>query len=645
MSQYLNNISLIKYNNTTYQKVGQQQTYSIREPLLVSSDPRIDYFNYPWKTDNHWLYNNFGAGWNYNGKDEITYTLNKQNSELSCFNPFNHTFIESGFVYNTIPIHPKLLEDMGPLSSDLFNNLEQKYILSATDGLIYKIKYDINYKASYPYQETIDGPVKTAHTYEVIGENGTTVPLVLDWSPENIDGNYHETPYVTGYWDNSKVICGILYSYPFLKQGSVDDIYSNEIHFNLESPNLECITVQTSISSNLTKGVFTNIPGTNYITGICMTKMHFIDDQYVYMRGLVQGNIEVQSGVIQNEVISPSTIIRKVNINNLHGTLKNISKLPEKVKYGLNHYYAWGWLYGIDNIQYSNIWYKNEISGVLKTDKENNFTGILSTFVTTNNGTEDIYNIISGMFRKSEQSNIISGYMQGNIEPFNINMKGLVIGYYSYYNNVLKPMQLSGVLYNKSVINKELRQILDIKYYNTLGRKGLAQLHSLYGENLNFASKNYDPFNKPYMLQSWKIIEYKLSDQQQLNVSKQNSVDLNTYLASKNYIQKYKSKIQKTDEELNALVSNGSDRYYVLWESDQKTNNFVIKCISNSINYDPQSSNDIPSNCIKFNTSINAQTYIKHICAQSNLKIKQYKISDDGIITSYILDSSDLEIK
>lgn len=774
MSEYLNKIGLLKYSNTTYKPIGQTQYYSVRDPQLVSSDPRIDYFSYPWKSDTHWSYNNFGSGWYYNGKDEIAYTLNKKNEELSCINPNTlSTIINSGFVYNVIPIHPLLLSRISGIltSSNLFNEIQQMFILSTTEDKIYKVEYDKDFRMV----NTTDN----VFTYTVIDvENGTSHSVDLSWklSPELVDGNIHinKPAPVSGYWTVDKQISGVIFSYPYLGQGDIKDIYSNELQFKLESPNVksedvrlhfydpslpatedntngfykgfnpdnftpiqstmmyhpidhpgdqerECLVwekegkiyvswdennlthyynpsiedvtdpnfylgynlnltpVQSTwfqpwspldnpnlpkkeclvwkdendvtivsyricdLSTNITNGIFTNIPGTDYITGICTTKMYFVDDQYVYMRGLVKGNLDIQHGVLQNEIINPSTVIRKLKVTNLQGTLKNITELPDKLKYGLDHYYAWGWLYGIDNITYTNIWYKNEISGVLKPNKDLSYNGVLCTTISTNNGTEDISNIISGVFTKNNQVNIISGFMEGVIEPFNINMRGMLSGYYTEINNVLKPLQLSGVLYNKSEIDKNLRQILDIKYYNTLGRKGLSQPYSLYGQNLNYASKNYNPFDKPYMLETWKIIEYKISDQQiEIDTTnKENSIDLNTYITNKKYLKKQKSKRIQTNDEFD-----GSYGYYSLhWDKDMETGEFCIY----SEHFDQLLIN--VSNRLLFKTQLDAQRYIKNLCNESNLKLKDYKLynlegnNQKKIITSYILDSSDLEIK
>ena len=645
MSQYLNKIGLIKYNNDTYKQVDQTQYYSVREPQLVSSDPRINFFNYPWKSDAHWSYNNFGQGWYYGGKEDIAYTTEIIPSDkLSCYNPVTSAIIGSSFVYNVIPIEQFLLSSISGdlINRKLFADPLPMYYLKTTNNQFIRIKFNNDYRAY--------GDIQVASTYTYTTEDGKN--LVLDWVPSSVS-QYQATEIiqdnistiVSGYWVSGAPISGILYSEPKIGQGSINDIYSNELHFEVKSPNLSSITNNDILCSNLVEGLFTNIPGTDYITGICTTKMYFLDDQYVYMRGLFKGNIEIKNGILQNEIAGTSTIIKKVKVNKIQGTLKNITDLPEEIKYGLDHYYAWGWLYGIDNIKYTNIWYKNEISGTLNSSSNNydqislindRYSGPLSISITTNNGVEDVVNILTGMFYKEEEQNIITGYMEGTIEPYSIKMKGILTGYYTKINNnIIKPLQLAGTLYNKSVIGDDLRQILDIKYANTLGRKGLTYPDPLHGQRLNFATKNYDPFNKPYMLQTWKIIEYKTSNEQ---IDYQNEIpndmtDLNTYIVDNKYIkQNYRSKIHKTNEQLQTLSGNA---YFVGWYIDQEFGDFVIK--------GSELSSDLSGNIISFNSQVDAQKYIKNMCEQSNLKLKNYTIS--GNVTSYVLNSSDLEIK
>lgn len=645
MSQYLNKIGLIKYNNDTYKQVDQTQYYSVRNPHLVSSDPRIDFFNYPWKSDEHWSYNNFGDGWYYDGKNEIAYTFDIYGNELSCFSPTNQSssiLVNSGFVYNVIPIQQFLLSS---ISGDLINRklfadpLPMYYLKPFGSEELLSVIYDNDYRAQYSIYENDN--VKTVYTYTVI-DRGEEKPLILNWGPSTVDLipsldiQQSVSTIVSGYWtEGENPICGILYSQPKIGQGSINDVYSNEIRFKLSSPNIKQIN-KYQLTQNITEGMFTNIPGTDYITGICTTKMQFLENQYVYMRGLVKGNIEIENGILQNEVLPPSTIIKKVKINKLQGTLKNITDLPEEIKYGLDHYYAWGWLYGIDNIKYTNIWYKNEISGTLLLEDEQ-YVGMLSTVIITNDGNKDINNILTGSFIKQKEKNIITGYLEGNIEPYNIKMKGYVEGYYTHIDNtVLRPLQLSGVLFNKSVIGDDLRQILDIKYANTLGRKSLTYPDPLNGQRLNFATKNYDPSNKPYMIETWKIIEYKTSDEEidyQNEIHSQGIVDLNTYITDNKYIkQNFKSKIQKTNQQLQTLTG---DAYFIQWNIDQEFGDFVIN--GSSI------SSDLKGNFISFKSQVDAQKYIKNMCEQSNLKLKNYTIS--GNITSYVLNSSDLEIK
>ena len=50
--------------------------------------------------------------------------------------------------------------------------------------------------------------------------------------------------------------------------------------FTISSPNI--LQETTPYSSNIVSGTFTSIPGTDYITGICTTKMKFLDECIEY---------------------------------------------------------------------------------------------------------------------------------------------------------------------------------------------------------------------------------------------------------------------------------------------------------------------------------------------------------------------------
>lgn len=647
MGIYLNKIGLLKYNNTTYKPVGDPQYYTVKDPGLVSSDPNFDFFSYPWKTNSNWSYNNYGQGWFYNGKQQISYTLPTPitSSDISSRDPDleSQTILKDSFVYNVMTIPEMLLTGITTdiQNSTQFDFPEQMFMFqSFSDHKLYKVKYNNDFRA---YDSEV-----SSYTYVIVTDSGQK-PLIIDYPPPSVvDDNKKETPYVSGYWTNDDTpICGFLKPCLNKHQGDINDIYSNELVFKIKSPNLNNVINTSSLPNNQVRGLFNSIPGTDLITGICTTKMLFIDNgdesknQYVYMRGLFKGNIDITGGVT-NEIKGPSTVIRKVKVKNLQGTLKNISDLPQQLKFNLNHYYAWGWLYGVDNISYTNIWYKNEISGLLTSDMTNQsqnlnellYTGKLTTTITTTDGENEINNILSGTFTKEDDKNIITGFLEGVIKPFNIEMKGYVSGYYNIINRRLKPLQLSGVLFNKSIIGDDLRQILDIKYANTLGRKELSYSNSLYGQNLSWATKNYDPYKKPYMLQTWKIVEYKTSNEEidYTNYhNTDNSVDLNTYIAGKKLLQKT---IHNTKESNLQYLINNNGTYYVYWDRDDNTQEFAIKC--------SRTSNE---NSIRFSSEYDAQIYIKHLCKASNLKIKEYIVNDDKTLTSYILESSDLEIK
>lgn len=835
MGTYLNKIGLLKYNNSTYKPVGEPEYYSVRDPHLVSSDPNVNFFAYPWKSDQHWDYKNYGKGWYYNGKNQIAYTFNFKPS-LSSYYPTDQNFVEGGFVYNVVPIHQVLLsgEDLrnrltqATATKNLMEYPQRLYVFEDTSGHLYKVKWNNDYRAEYEqgnneqnqetdfhstydvlidgeeypiilsgnlphldidfsssgwmrdfethtgldfyneFQRTIDqnsvikgeyyydgayecfykkdpqdgkfyesGYVGTrdqvgnvtqlqksirfapsaqaerdglawisdggekyasytvstndglsTYYYHLSGtvwiyagtESQLTVTLIplytyTIWSPDQqpwyqkkscpiwTDGtneyvSYSLKTYLTGCYfvSGGAKIYGTMSGFPYLSQGSVNDIYSNELRFEVKSPNISGLENQDDLQDNIVEGLFHNIPGTDCITGICTTKMYFLDDKYVYMRGMVKGKIDIQNG-ITNDIIDPSTVIKKLRVTDLQGTLKNVSNLPDEIKYGLDHYYAWGWLYGVDNITYKNVWYKNEISGQLSSITGSRFVdlnnitndtyiGVLSTSITTNDGTDDIVNILTGNFTKEPKSNIITGYMEGIIQPYSIHMKGYLTGFYNIVYNKVKPLQLSGTLFNKSQIGSELRQILDIKYANTLGRKQLTYPHSLNGQKLNWSTKNYDPYNKPYMLQSWKIIEYKVSDREidyQNYIAPQNAVDLNTYIADKSTLKEYyKSKILKSKEELiekSTWSSEWIDTYYVWWDK-MENGDFAIRCGKEFIPIDSETTWD----GLLFNGLNDAQMYVKHICSVSNLKLKEYDTSVP-YITSYILDSSDQEIK
>lgn len=67
--------------------------------------------------------------------------------------------------------------------------------------------------------------------------------------------------------------------------------------------------------------------------------------------------------------------------------------------------------------------------------------------------------------------------------------------------------EISGYIFNPIENVNEYTHVLDIKNYNTLGRKGLALQNPLLGYDLHKTSNNLDDKNQ-YAVEYWKIIEY-----------------------------------------------------------------------------------------------------------------------------------------
>lgn len=660
---YLNKIGLLKYNNTTYKPIEQPQYYKVRNPQLVSTSPDVDYLNFLFKFSQGWEYNNFGKGWTYTGKDDIAYEVQVPIYQVRSYNPKTLSSKQNdAFVYNKVYIHPYILSS---ISGDIVNSTSFQFPSTLYVFEQYQ-KYVLENAVKWVNTESLASAVYSnlyiaPSTFILTGAGNLIGALNYDTKSSNE---------AFGYIVENQQITGVLSGAPFIDEGGLDDIFQNVLYFDVKSPNINKVS-ERQLESNAVEGIFKNIPGTNYVSGICTTNMYFTQNQKVLMRGIFYGTLDLQNGVINeiasgiNDIIpneyneqlmSSSVVIRKIRIKDLKGVLKNVSHIPESLKYNIDSYYAWGWLYGIGNIKYTHVWYKNEISGLLQAEAKNIFNdtysansryrGNLSTTIITNDGTQDIKNILTGTFVREKDKNIISGYLEGDIKPYDIHMKGYLTGYYSQVGfKYLKPLQLSGILYNTSTIDNNLRTILDIKEYNTLGRKGLSYPHSLQGQNLDYASKNYDYFNKPYMLQSWKIIEYKVSLKNDVDFNNstisRNSIDLNTYIVDNKYTQQYRrSKIRMTNQDIQNLNINPiENKYYVYWqklEDSQYKDNFAIIY-----------TNKQPSveNYLQFEQK-DAQKYIKHLCSINNLKLKDCLdlSTQEYRLLKFVIDSSDLEI-
>lgn len=644
MQNYLNKIGLLKYNNSTFKPIDQPQYYKVRNPQLVSSNPDIDYFNFLFKFNEGWKYINYGSGWTYDGKNEIAYQLEIPVNDIKSRTPLTQDVQNDAFVYNEIHIHPYILSSV---SANIINSNSFEYPSSLHIFQRYT-EESLEHAAEYSYA-IYNSDYTAPSTFILTGDiNGA-----LDYQS---DPSSDPHGYIVQSTDISGVLCGA----PFIKEGTVNDLFSNVLFFDVKSPNVQKID-DIELTENEVQGIFHNIGGTNYVSGICTTNMYFSEGNYVNMRGLFYGVLDLQNGVI-NEIAGPSTVVRKIRIKSLKGTLKNSSTLPQDLKFNIDSYYAWGWLYGVDNIIYEHTWYKNEISGLLQAEDKSLYNsvntlktayrGILSTTIITNDGTQDIKNVLTGIFTRDKDQTIITGYLNGVIKPFDIQMKGYLTGYYNQAGfKYLKPIQLEGILYNKSTIDNNLRTILDIKYANTLGRKGLAYPYSLYGQNLNWTSKNFDYQNKPYMLQSWKIIEYKTSKEEidYVNaIPAAQSLDLNTYIVDRNYLQQYRrSKVRMTDEELDLINLDQTQIpvCYVYWEKIDDQNYSQYKG-NFAIVYEKNNSDQISTDTHKmsFNSEAEAEKYIKHLCSINNLKIKDCLNYSDQNIIKFVLDSSDVEL-
>lgn len=340
-------------------------------------------------------------------------------------------------------------------------------------------------------------------------------------------------------------------------------------------------------------------------------------------------------------------------VDNLSGVLQNTSEIPEQLKYEFNTYFSYGWLNGIDNITRSELFLYNQISSIFDDDSIELIGKLFNT-----NGRATLYDqftgkiaisindtIFRGILTKSINNFDVSGYVDGivNFKDVEISMKGLLQGKIdtsSLAASFLSDGQLgssvqinwlSGNFWNKYPLSQKDRKIIQLKQYNTLGRKKLTQYHSLYGQNLNYISKNFDIHNRPYMIQTWKIIKYDvdnvMNNPRSANYN-ENNIDLNTYINTSQNVQRkhvwndfYNKPIPSSN------IQNG---YYCIWYNIDNNHKQIQIKITKETN----------TNCIggPFNSEKIAQQFIKQLCIIKNLKLV------NNINDVYTLEHTDIEV-
>lgn len=140
---------------------------------------------------------------------------------------------------------------------------------------------------------------------------------------------------------------------------------------------------------------------------------------------------------------------------------------------------------------------------------------------TINTSYSSVECVLSGLINGNLETKIVSGIMTGILKSINneIPVTGIVSGeleseeHWKYIsNNILTKIdKIYGYVFNatEAVVTKP--HVLDIKDYNTLGRKGLSLENPLLGYNLHKTSNNLDERNQ-YAKEYWKIIEYSIDE-------------------------------------------------------------------------------------------------------------------------------------
>lgn len=577
---YLNNLSVISYNNMSYTVSENPEVYSVNNPQLVSSDNSIDYLSPPWMS-NTWSYIYYGD-WQYNGRNVLKnkiYTTDNNNL-ISCgflVNGEQHIYLH-GYIWNKAPI-------IKTPDTEIIPN--KTYYIKVTDTLYHSVL----------------NPIRTELNtyYETSGNN-----------------------------------------------------FNGTIYMNIKSPSGFDSDGNIIQVDNMLRGDFTKINNTNNVSGYIEGLVNFHNYE-ILVGGILEGKLNTSAGKemiisninlkdYQNKRLS-GTIYQ---IWNISGIIQNINPIPYEIQLNLNNYKAYGWLNGFDNLVYSNKFIENEISGTVLCRGKNKLpTQIFEGDIQINIPTSQD-NIIKGHMTKLKQSSIVTGYLDGTvvISDENVNMGGNFIGKVDlnskqnkFINEMYTSMNLSwisGTLSNTQQLSDSIRKIIDIKNYNTLGRKELIYQNSLYGDNLNKTSKNYDINNKPYLVQTWKIIKYDYDNNSRTNNSlyNQNIIDLKTHLANSEQVRNKQAYNQKyIDYPLSATDGN----YYCKWK---QINSDIVISILTGNNIEEQ----INYLAGPYKNQTDAENFIKYFAAIKNMKLSDiFKNTEDNTI-NYYLEHTNIQI-
>lgn len=532
---YLNNISVISYNNISYTVSEIPEVYGVNNLQLVSADNSIDYLSPPWMS-NMWSYIYYDE-WQYNGrnvlKNQINYQYSSQNDQVSCgyltsnIDYTHQQIFQHGYVWNRAPIVKT-------------NDIE----------II---------------------PNKTYYIYKSTGGDNTKIYYSVLNPTQSELNNYYET---SGNYFNGTIYMNIKSPSGFDQNGNIIQI------------------------DNILRGNFTKIDNTNRVSGYIEGLVNFHNHE-ILVGGILEGKLnntingeEIITDKINNNIKDSNNKILSGTIYqiwNLSGIIQNINPIPYEIQMNLNNYKAFGWLNGFDNLAYSNKFIENEISGYVSCKGKNKlptqiFEGDIEIIVPTSTN-----NIIKGHITKLKQSSIVTGQLDGDvlINDENIHMLGNFTGKVNLNSRMNKFINkemytimnlswISGTLYNTQQLSNSIRKIIDIKNYNTLGRKGLIYQNSLYGNNLNKTSKNYDINNRPYMVQTWKIIKYDYDNNSRITpLYNQNIIDLKTHLANSEQVRNKQAYTQKYIEQpLTSAIGN----YFCEWK--QINSDIVISILS-----------------------------------------------------------------